>query len=105
MGWSNPCIEIWFGAYFGKMLAVQDSVSCCQKFAELFEKKSGQRYRKSDPDIYRKLNQAGDEAEAIRCAQRQWEQYDKEGERIPSRMCPCTTLHHLVDEIRRKTVT
>ena len=104
-GWSNPCIEIWFDAYFGKMPNIQDSVHCCQDFCQRFQEKTGQKYKKSDPDLYRKLNQAGDAAEALQRAQRQWERYDKEGERTPSKMCPCTTLHHLVDEIRRKTVT
>lgn len=103
VGWSNPCIEIWFGAYFGKMLAVQDSVSCCQKFAELFEKKSGQRYRKDHPQIYALLNRFGDEEKAVAIAEQRLQQYYRGDETCPSRLCPCTMLHHLVHEIRQKT--
>lgn len=105
VGWSNPCIEIWFDAYFGKMPTVQDSPHCCQDFIRRFQEKTGQKYKKSDPHIYQKLNQAGDEAKAIQLAQRQLEHYCQEGERTPSKMCPCTTLHRLVDEIRRKDIT
>ena len=47
VGWSNPCIEIWFDAYFGRMHGYQDSVTCCREFANTFEKKTGQEYKKS----------------------------------------------------------
>lgn len=63
-GWSNPCIEIWFDAYFGKMHNYQDSVACCQGFAETFEIKTGQKYKKADTQIYTILNQWGNEVEA-----------------------------------------
>lgn len=105
VGWSNPCIEIWFDAYFGEMPTTQDSVHCCQDFGQRFQKKTGQKYKKSDTHIYQKLNQAGDEVKAIQLAQRQLERSCQAGERTPSKMCSCTTLHHLVDEIRRKDIT
>ena len=28
VGWANPCIEVWFSAYWGQLTAVVDSVSC-----------------------------------------------------------------------------
>lgn len=37
-GWSNPCLEIWLYAYFGNMPYIQDSVSCCNRFATEYEK-------------------------------------------------------------------
>lgn len=40
VGWSNPCIEIWFDAYFGKMHAYNDSVNCCRGFAQTFFEKT-----------------------------------------------------------------
>lgn len=33
-GWSNPCIEIWFSAYFGNMPTYQNSVACCNGFMD-----------------------------------------------------------------------
>ena len=31
VAWSNPCIEIWFNSYFGKMPNYQDSTICCRE--------------------------------------------------------------------------
>ena len=103
VGWSNPCIEIWFSAYFGRMSAVQDSKACCRSFAELFEKKAGQKYQKTNPQIYEILRRTGDEEGATALAERRLQEHLRNGETRPSRMCPCTTLHHLVEEIRKKT--
>lgn len=103
VGWSNPCIEIWFDAYLGKMPAVQDSVACCRGFAEQFEKLTGQEYKKSNPQIYAILNRLGKDEDAIKIAEHRYRTYLKDNVKKPSQMCPCTTIHHLVDEIRRKT--
>lgn len=102
VGWSNPCIEIWFDAYFGKMHGYQDSVTCCREFANTFEKKSGQEYKKSSGQIYTMLNRYGNEAEAIGVAESRLKQYLRDGIYKPSEMCPCTTVHRLVAELREK---
>ena len=45
VGWSNPCIEIWFDAYFGTMHADWlTSPVCCQRFGDIFEKRTEQEY-------------------------------------------------------------
>lgn len=103
VGWSNPCIEIWFDAYFGKMHSYQDSVSCCREFANTFEKKTGQEYRKSNQKIYDLLGRFGDESKAIEIADNRLKQYKRDNINQPSKMCPCTTVYELIDEIRRKT--
>ena len=103
VGWSNPCIEIWFDAYFGKMHSYQDSVTCCREFGATFEKKTGQEYQKANRQIYDLLNRYGDESEAIRIAENRFQQYRRDGFCKPSEMCPCTTVQHLVDEIKKKT--
>lgn len=102
VGWSNPCIEIWFDAYFGKIHSYQDSVSCCREFARTFQAKTGQEYKKSCPQIYKLLNRYGNELSAIKIAQDRLAQYLRTDTQTPSEMCPCTTLHELVDEIRKK---
>ena len=102
VGWSNPCIEIWFDAYFGRMHSYCDSVTCCKKFAETFEQKTGQEYHKDNEQIYTILNRFGDEAHAIQIAENRLQGYKRDGIDTPSEMCPCTTLHKLVDEIRNK---
>ncbi len=101
-GWSNPCIEIWFDAYFGEMHSYPDSVTCCRDFSHTFEKKTGQEYKKSHKQIYTMLKQYGDEDEAIRIAESRHEQHLREGKDKPSEMCPCTTVHRLVGEIKDK---
>lgn len=103
VGWSNPCIEIWFDAYFGKMHSYQDSVTCCREFSKTFEKKTGQEYKKSSNQIYSMLNRYGDEATAIKTAKSRLAQYLRDGIDKPSEMCPCTTIYRLVEEIRIKT--
>lgn len=103
VGWSNPCIEIWFDTYFGRMHSYQDSVICCREFANTFEKKTGQEYKKSSAQIYTMLNCYGNEMEAIKIAESRLAQYLRDGIDKPSEMCPCTTVHKLVDEIKDKS--
>ncbi len=101
VGWSNPCFEIWMYAYFGSMPAIQDSWTCCTEFGRIYEKKIGQKYSKADEKMYGKLYMAGDEEKAIQIAQQKLEQCEREGKKKPSEMCPCTTVHKLVGEIKR----
>lgn len=102
VGWSNPCFEIWMFAYFGSMPAIQDSVTCCSEFGRTYEANVGQKYSKSDERMYDKICKAGDEEKAIRIAQQKMEQCKREGKTKPSEMCPCTTVHELVGEIKGK---
>lgn len=101
-GWSNPCFEIWMYAYLGFMPAIKDSWTCCSEFGRAYEAKIGQKYSKADEQIYGKLYKAGDEEKAIRIARQKLEQCIREGKTKPSEMCPCTTVHELVGEIKSK---
>ena len=76
VGWSNPCFEIWMYAYFGSMSAIQDSWTCCSEFGRVYENKTEQKF----------------------------EQCKREGKTKPSEMCPCTTVHKLVGEIKEKVL-
>ena len=102
VGWSNPCFEIWMYAYFGKMPAIVESWKCCDKFSDVFQKRTGRVYSKSDKDLYRLLQESGNEAGALKLACQKLEQCIREGKTIPSDMCPCTTVHELVGEIKNK---
>lgn len=104
VAWSNPCIEIWFNAYFGKMPAYQTSVACCSGFETIFEKVMNQKYQKSDKQIYDKLCQCGNEMEAITIAENKLKQCIINGMDKPSEICPGTTVHRLVKEIKNKIV-
>ena len=102
VGWTNPCIEEWFYAYFGAMPAYNDSVACCENFARAFRRIVKQKYIKSDDKIYEKLNHYGDEAKAIQIAEQKLREHEENGADKPSQKCPGTTVHRLVDEIKSK---
>ena len=102
VGWSNPCIEIWFDAYFGKMHSYIDSVVCCRKFAETYEQRTGQEYHKDNPQIYTMLNRFGNERQAIQIAEKRFQWYSQGNEKRPSEMCPCSTLYELIKEVKEK---
>lgn len=101
VGWSNPCIEIWFSAYFGTMPTYQDSVTCCVGFSTAFEKYTKQKYKKSDSQVYDKLCKNGNEKQAIIISKQKLKEQQKENYN-PSEMCPATTVHLLVEEIKEK---
>lgn len=103
VGWSNPCIEIWFHAYFGRMPSVLDSVCCCESFAKKYKQLTGVEYDKTDPSILDKLRHYGDETKAIQVASRRMKQWEESGITKPTDMCPCTALFELVEEITSKT--
>ncbi len=101
-GWSNPCFEIWMYAYFGEMPAIRESYTCCDRFAEKFEKVTGQKYLKKDRNIYRKLVQYGDGEKAVQVAKRCYKKCIEEGKNKPSEMWPASMVQSLVEEIQRK---
>lgn len=105
VGWSNPCIEIWFHAYFGEMPtpSLDDSQKCCENFEDIFYKKTQLEYNKADSKIFEKLRKFGNEKKAIEIAQKKLKEYEKDCKKKPSMMCPATTLHKLVSEIINKT--
>ncbi len=102
VGWSNPCIEIWFDAYFGNMHGYSNSKQCNYRFAETYERITGKEYNKAEEKIYNILNYYGDEEKAILIAEKRLANHKSGGRTKPSEMCPGTTLHELVREIRSK---
>lgn len=103
VAWSNPCIEIWFYAYFGKMPNYQNSTICCREFANEFQKRFNQEYGKTDERLYLKLISKGDEEEAIQIAERKLKEHINSDKINPSKMVPATTIHQLIGEIKRKS--
>lgn len=84
------------------MPSIQNSWTCCTDFAKKFEDKTGRKYSKADEKMYAKICKAGDEEKAIQIAQQKYEQCLRGGKKKPSNMCPCTTVHLLVSEIKGK---
>lgn len=102
VGWSNPCFEIWMYAYFGEMPAIQESWTCCSEFGRVYERKTGQKYSKVDDQMYNRLCEKGNEGAAIKIAWQKIDQCIREEKSRPSEMCPATTVHELVGEIKEK---
>lgn len=102
VGWSNPCIEIWFFSYFGRIPSCIDSTVCCEKFKDKFQWITKSVYKKSDIEIYNRLNQFGSEEKAIETADWKYRTQISNGILKPSEMNSTTTLFQLVGEIREK---
>ena len=101
-GWSNPCFEIWMYAYFGEMPVIRESYICCDRFADKFDKVTGQKYYKNDRDVYRKLVQYGDFEQAVVLAERSLKKCVDDGKKQPSAMWPACMVQRLVAEILQK---
>lgn len=105
VAWSNPCIEMWFFAYFNKAPTISDSTTCVKKFKDLCQAKMNKyEYHKEDPSIYNKLTQYGNEKKAITCAKSRYQNaygiYQKYEE-----MVGVTTLYQLVEDIKSKDLS
>jgi hypothetical protein len=92
-GWSNPCIEVWFGAYFDFSLKYTSSVSCCNDFSFQFSTATGRKYKKNDENIYELLTKYGNEKRAVEKAEN-WETTNK-GKTFAESV-PGTSLHRLM---------
>lgn len=102
VAWSNPCIEAWLYAYFGKMPNYQDSVTYFTEFAKEYKKHIGQDYYKADDGLYRKINECGNEEKAIEIAEMKLKEHSRNYITLPSEMIPSTTVHKLLKEIKNK---
>ena len=102
VGWSNPCIETWFSAYFGGMPDTCDSTSCCSKFRKTFFKNVGQDYTKADKAVYLKLTTFGNEEKAVKLAEQRYRTALEKSGYIPSKMSPCSTVFMLIKDIRAR---
>lgn len=106
VAWSNPCIEIWFLAYYGLMPDGLTSVQCCEKFEKIFKEKTNQKYNKNDKGIYSKLVNTGNEEDALKIARDKYKKWERDcpttGYVPPSGRNACTLMFDLVGEIRSK---
>ena len=100
IGWSNPCIEIFFHAYFGKMPNNSVSQQCISEFGKDYKSHTGKPYKKNDPDIYETLLTAGNEVTALKLSAKTLQNSIKIASvKKPSNYCPGSTLHELVGKV------
>lgn len=103
VGWSNPCIEILFLAYFGKSPSINNQKDCIKEFEKIYLNKIGKRYEKNNKTIYNDLTKNGDEKVAINTSKKKYENYIKDGVKIPSKMIGVSLVYKLLEEIDEKT--
>lgn len=105
VAWSNPCIEMWFLAYFNKTPNIPDSRACIREFKnDCYSKMNKYEYHKDDKTIYNKLIQYGDEVQAIRCAKARYKSLQNISRKC-SEMVGGTTLYQLVEDIKSKDLS
>lgn len=105
VAWSNPCIEMWFFAYFKKTPNFSDSTTCIRKFKNLCRSKMNKyEYHKEDKAIYNKLIQYGDEVQAISYAKTRYKSLQNISRKC-SEMVGGTTLYQLVEDIKSKDLS
>lgn len=102
VGWSNPCIEILFLAYFGKSPSVNDQKDCIRDFENEYSKKIGKKYLKNNKAIYKELVENGDEKLAISIIKKKCEEYLENGIKKPSEMKGVSVVYKLLEEIGDK---
>ena len=102
VGWSNPCIEILFLAYFEKSPAVNDTKDCIREFEKEFLRRTGKKYLKNNKEIYTDLNKHGNEKAAISIIKRKCETLVKNGTNTPSKMVGVSMVYKLIEEISDK---
>lgn len=112
VAWSNPCIETWFLAYFGKIPTIHESQQYCKHFCEVFKEKlnltspKSKKFTKSDykndREIYTKLKKFGDEENAFKVVENKRKEHERNKIKKASEKCPCTQIDQLVKEIRRR---
>lgn len=100
VAWSNPCIEIFFHAYYGRMPNNADAKQCISAFSTDFQKATKKEYTKNDKDIYSLLCHSGDEKRALELSKNKLEQSMNQAKiKKPSSYCPGSTLHNIVSKI------
>lgn len=102
VGWSNPCIEIFFLSYFDKNPNVLDQKDCINKFCIEYKKIIGKEYKKNNKNIYEELSKKGDELKAIRAHEIKHISFISNYEKKPSKMTGLSTLYKLLKEINIK---
>lgn len=102
VGWSNPCIEILFLAYFGKSPNINDQKDCIRELENEYYKKVGKKYLKNNKEIYKELVENGDEKIAISIIKKKYEEYLNDGIKKPSEMKGVSKVYKLLEEIGDK---
>lgn len=101
VAWSNQCFEYWLYLHFDFSDSALDRSQWIDKLSELFKSRDirSEGYQKNLDNLYDLVTQYGSFEFAKANAERIRRKYD--ANEPPSHCDPCTTVHELVDELRR----
>lgn len=102
VGWSNPCIEVLFLAYFGRSPNVANSQDSIKEFEKIYSAKVNRKYKKNDRNIYTDLIKNGNEKTAIEICSKKNMTYETEGVKLPSNKVGVSLVYKLLEEIGEK---
>jgi len=94
VGYSNQCFELWYVLHFRRV----ESALHRTQYYEILGTELGRRYDKADDRVYDELTKR--ESDAIRNAAQLHAQF---GDIPPEQKDPCTTVHILVERLRRSS--
>lgn len=96
--WSNQCIEYWFILHFDYYASDNDRPYYSAYLDKKFKAIGYDRYKKNDPNIFKKLLEAGNYEQAIRFACKR----EKECAGLtPTQSTPATMVHKLVESLKK----
>lgn len=94
--WSNESIETWILLHFIRFDTPINRKECIKKLNLYFKQKELGKYEKNDKELYNKIKPY--EEKAIKNAKWLESRYNNE---LPSKMKPCTKVHHLVEFLNK----
>lgn len=98
IAFSNPCIELWFLAYFGKSPTYKNNPNITASKQCINDlKKCISEYEKNDKKIYEILTTKGNEVKAIKTAKKKYSSYDNKN---ILEMYGATNVYELIEEIK-----
>jgi len=92
--YSNEYFELWYVLHF----QYSESAQHRSQYIQILDRELGGKYEKTDKKIYDKLQEHGDEIEAIRRAKRLFGRYNHHS---PATENPSTTVFQLVEKLNR----
>ena len=98
--WSNEAFELWYVLHFEYRKTGMSRMDYKGRLSILLS----ETYRKNAPDMYQKLSQKGNQAQAISWAKKLLSEA-VESRKPPSSSNPCTTVYKLVEQLNRFKVT
>jgi len=101
IAWNNQCFEYWIYLHFHYSTSSLHRNQWMEKLDSLYKNNGlGERYEKNNPNIYYLLNSIDGVNTAIKNAKRRMSDFGINIKR-PSEYDPGTTMHILVEELKR----